>query len=62
MSAWVAVDKDEREHVFMDYPTRDDVGFGSGYMQYVWLPSGSIEKLIGRKLTWSDEPVELKEE
>lgn len=26
------------------------------------LPKGSIEKLIGRKLTWSDEPVELKEE
>lgn len=26
------------------------------------LPKGSIKKLIGRKLTWSDEPVELKEE
>lgn len=25
----------------------------------VILPSGTIEKLIGRKLTWSDEPVEL---
>ena len=25
------------------------------------LPKGSIEKLIGRKLTWEDEPVELKE-
>lgn len=24
------------------------------------LPKGSIEKLIGRKLTWEDEPVELK--
>ena len=24
------------------------------------LPSGSIEKLIGRTLTWEDEPVELK--
>jgi hypothetical protein len=26
------------------------------------LPKGSIKKLIGRDLTWEDEPVELKEE
>ena len=26
------------------------------------LPKGSIKKLIGRELSWSDEPVELKEE
>lgn len=26
------------------------------------LPIGSIKKLIGRELSWSDEPVELKEE
>lgn len=25
----------------------------------VILPKGSIEKLIGRKMTWKDEPVEL---
>lgn len=24
------------------------------------LPKGSIKKLIGRELTWNDEPVELK--
>ncbi len=24
-------------------------------------PSGSIAKLIGRELTWADEPVELKD-
>lgn len=23
------------------------------------LPTGTIEKLIGRKLTWQDEPVEI---
>ena len=23
------------------------------------LPAGSIEKLIGRKLTWEDEPIEI---
>ena len=26
------------------------------------LPHGSVKKLIGRELSWSDEPVELKEE
>jgi hypothetical protein len=25
----------------------------------VTLPQGSIEKLIGRELTWEDEPVEI---
>lgn len=26
------------------------------------LPKGTIKKLIGRELTWEDEPVEIKEE
>ena len=29
---------------------------------YVELPKGSIKKLIGRELSWSDDPIELKEE
>lgn len=29
---------------------------------YVELPKGTIKKLIGRELSWDDEPVELKEE
>lgn len=28
----------------------------------IGLPKGSIKKLIGRDLTWEDNPVELKEE
>lgn len=28
----------------------------------VFLPKGTIKKLIGRELTWENEPVELKEE
>lgn len=28
--------------------------------QIIVLPQGTIEKLIGRTLTWEDEPVELK--
>lgn len=30
--------------------------------QGIEVPKGTIEKLIGKKLTWENEPVELKEE
>lgn len=36
----------------------DRVNFEVG----IELPKGSIRKLIGRDLSWKDEPVELKEE
>lgn len=32
------------------------------YWKFCTLPQGSIKKLIGKELTWKDEPVELKEE
>jgi len=64
--AWVAVDADGRECVLEKMPYRpigsswevyfDLVGNPGGY---VLLPTGSIRKLIGRKLTWEDEPVEI---
>ena len=31
------------------------------YCSYLNLPKGSIKRLIGRELSWEDEPVELKE-
>ena len=31
------------------------------YSMWLALPKGSIKKLIGKELTWEDEPVELKE-
>ena len=62
--AWVAVDKRGVEWAFALEPQRgdtfwypkdegDDAGFD--------VPGGTIEKLIGKKITWEDEPVELKE-
>ena len=62
--AWVAVDKDGTEVICNPEPYRDWVDF----MQCVenifdpcaiGLPKGSIKKLIGREITWEDEPVEL---
>lgn len=60
--AYVAVDEGGREAFFNLPPSRvynDDEGFWAGGRVYVDVPKGSIEKLIGRKLTWDDEPVEL---
>lgn len=68
--AWVAVHKNGKEGLFKNKPTRgeeldfwyDEVDDGGAiYDTEISLPKGSIKKLIGRDLTWEDEPVELKE-
>lgn len=63
--AYVAVDKDGSEWIFVKKPYKcmDWNMWIPGYKENNFnLPKGSIEKLIGRPLTWEDEPVELKEE
>lgn len=65
--AWVAVDYGGGEYVYDYKPIR------RGYLTWgqkrkngenigdaVELPKGSIKKLIGKDLTWEDEPVELE--
>lgn len=61
--AWLAVDKNSREYIYRDKPNRCVIEFiPRQYVDsYVELPKGSIKKLIGRELSWNDEPVELKE-
>ena len=71
--AWVAVDKDRTEAIFEKKPTRhdDEELYKNDDSLKIWvdvsinntvdLPKGSIEKLIGRNLTWEDEPVDLEE-
>lgn len=46
----------------MDKPNRGVIEFLSCQDEgsYIELPKGSIKKLIGRELSWNDEPVELK--
>lgn len=63
--AWVAVDKDGTENKYSVKPKRHYNGIlylyttkGKGIKTE--LPQGSIKKLIGRTLTWEDQPVELK--
>lgn len=62
--AWLAVDKDGTECAYVLEPERDDEVFNAVVKNgvitdFVELPSGSIKKLIGRELTWEDEPVEI---
>lgn len=56
--AWLAVDKDGTEWVFESKPSKDGDMFYTR-QDVIELPKGSIEKLIGRKLTWEDEPLEI---
>lgn len=65
--AWVAVDKDGSEFIYEDKPDREDdcwsvwnQDFTGETMNHVHLPKDSIKKLIGKELSWSDEPIELK--
>lgn len=68
--AWVAVHENGYEGIFSNKPTRGGKlhlwydGLNDGGTSYdteIPLPKGSIKKLIGRNLTWNDEPVELKQ-
>lgn len=64
--AWVAVTKRGREFISMCKPIRvtdEDNYYGwKDTFVAMYLPHGSIKKLIGRELSWYDESVELKED
>jgi hypothetical protein len=64
-TVWLAVDNEGTEIIFQSKPKRgrffnlwvpkeDREGFS------ITVPKGTIKKLIGRGLTWDDEPVEYK--
>lgn len=57
--AWAAVDKDGIETIYMSKPNRFDE-YWDDCCPSIELPKGTINKLIGRELSWEDEPVELK--
>lgn len=58
--AWVAVDKNGDEYIFECNPHRDEDEWYET-CDFLELPKGSIKKLIGRDLTWSDNPIELND-
>ena len=66
--AWLAVDKSGEEYIFvenkperMENHSTNDYEWFPKYKSDKWaeLPQGTIEELIGRDLTWHDEPVEI---
>ena len=60
--AWLAVDKDSDEYIYYNKPTRECNEYWCDdrpWANDIQLPKGSIKKLIGRELTWNDEPVEI---
>ncbi len=66
--AWVAVDKDGTEAIYSKKPLRSERIWldrphpSTRVNDTMNLPSGSIERLIGRRLTWEDDPVKLNKE
>lgn len=61
--AWVAVDKYNDAYIFSIKPTRDEANeiwnVKKPYM-LVAIPRKYVKKLIGRDLTWKDDPVQLE--
>ena len=68
--AWLAVNKEYAECIFDNKPERheyyhywEDIAYTERdddfYNTCIELPQGTIKKLIGRELTWEDEPVEI---
>ena len=59
--AYLACDADGSEFIYNTKPMRDNkTRVWGGVTKCIELPPGSIAKLIGRELTWEDEPYELK--
>lgn len=61
--SWLAVNKDGSESIYQYKPNRGNSCWNPNLIvEEMILPRGSIKKLIGKNLTWKDNPVELKEE
>lgn len=66
--AWLAVNEDGTEFIFSHESKRGinsfvgvDAETNNVVIDAVQLPKGTIKKILGYELTWSDEPVEIKE-
>ena len=68
MMKWLVVQENGNELLFEELPERNISkvkGYGrwtSKHIKDYPLPKGSIEHLIGKKLTWEDEPFEFPED
>lgn len=59
--AWVAVNKNGSEKIFDFEPERyEEIWVPRAYTNGVYIPKGTIKKLINKELNWEDNPIELK--
>lgn len=53
-------DTQMKDDHWIEKPDPEDMGKFGSYPTWSYLPKGSIKKLIGRELTWEDEPVKYE--
>jgi len=53
-------DTQMKDDHWIEIPRKEDMGKFGAYPQWAYLPKGTIKKLIGRELTWDDEPVKYE--
>lgn len=53
-------DTQMKDDHWIEIPRTEDMAKWGAYPQWAYLPKGSIKKLIGRELTWEDEPVKYE--
>jgi hypothetical protein len=59
--AWVAINKYNIEFIFDNRP-EEFMGLWYPYSindNFIVLPKGTIKKILGRELTWGEDPVEI---
>ena len=48
---------------WIEYHDKNEEGPKTGFIpHWMYLPKGTIKKIIGKELTWDDEPVKIEEE
>nr|DAH69494.1 MAG TPA: hypothetical protein [Caudoviricetes sp.] len=57
--AWIARDKDERLYIYKELPERVSNEWLTDF-EMIELPANADEKLIGKHIDWTDEPVKIE--
>jgi len=57
--AYLAVDKNGSEYIYSELPKKNETNYHSQY-DYVELPKGTIKKIIGKEMTFDNEPYHLE--
>lgn len=61
---YLTVDNLGNEAIFENKPIREMhiwSSYNRDYDSIIYLPKGTIKKMLSKELKWEDEPVELKE-